>query len=54
MVIGNGVFQAFGKGREAMLLSVARQGIFLIPAITVLPRVFGVRGILLSQPVADF
>ena len=54
MVIGNGVFQAFGKGKEAMLLSVARQGIFLIPAISILPDILGVRGILLSQPLADF
>lgn len=53
IVIGNGVFQAFGKGREAMLLSVARQGLFLIPAILVLPQVLGIRGILLSQPLAD-
>lgn len=53
MTIGNGVFQAFGKGKEAMLLSVARQGIFLIPAITILPRVMGVQGILISQPLAD-
>jgi len=53
MVIGNGVFQALGKGKEAMLLSVARQGIFLIPVITILPRVIGIQGILISQPIAD-
>jgi len=53
MIIGNGVFQAFGKGKEALVLSVARQGIFLIPAITILPSLMGVQGILLSQPIAD-
>ncbi len=53
MVIGNGVFQAFGRGKEALLLSVARQGIFLIPAILILPQVLGVRGILIAQPFAD-
>lgn len=53
MIIGNGVFQAFGKGKEALVLSVARQGLFLIPAITILPNILGVQGILLSQPIAD-
>jgi len=53
MTIGNGVFQAFGRGKEAMLLSVARQGLFLIPAILTLPSIMGITGILISQPLAD-
>lgn len=48
------LFQAIGKGKEAIILSVARQGLFLMPAIIVLPKLFGLDGVLLSQPVADF
>ncbi len=48
------VFQSLGKGKEAMILSMARQGIFLIPAILILPSWLGLAGVLLCQPVADF
>lgn len=47
------VFQAQGKGKEAMILSLARQGFFLIPAILILPSLFGLTGVLLCQPIAD-
>lgn len=48
------LFQSIGKGREAAILSLARQGIFLIPAILYLPSQFGFNGIVWAQPVADF
>lgn len=48
------LFQALGKGKQALLLSVARQGIFLIPAAIILPRIFGLNGVALIQPTADF
>lgn len=48
------LFQALGKGREALTLSLARQGIFLIPAVLILPRLFGLNGVIFSQTVADF
>jgi len=49
-----GVFyQALGKGKESLLLSVSRQGVFFIPAIIILPNIFGVTGILTAQLVAD-
>lgn len=51
--IATTLFQALGKGKEALVLSVARQGIFLIPAILVLPKMFGLNGIIYSQPLAD-
>ena len=47
-------FQALGRGMEALLLSLARQGIFLIPAILILPKFFGLEGVIFSQTVADF
>lgn len=48
------LFQALGKGKESFVLSISRQGIFLIPAILILPQVFGLNGVIFSQMVADF
>ncbi|WP_053955465.1 MATE family efflux transporter [Inediibacterium massiliense] len=47
------LFQALGKGKEALALSVARQGIFLLPAIFILPKWFELDGVIWSQTVAD-
>ncbi len=48
------LFQALGKGKQALALSVARQGIFLIPAALILPDIFDITGVALIQPTADF
>ncbi|WP_432661855.1 MATE family efflux transporter [Wukongibacter baidiensis] len=48
------LFQALGKGKEALVLSLARQGIFLIPAVLILPKLFGLNGVIYSQTIADF
>lgn len=45
-------FLALGRAKEGGLLSISRQGIFFIPAILVLPRIFGIAGIVWAQPVA--
>ncbi len=47
------LFQALGRGKEAAILSLSRQGIFFYPAVFVLPKLFGLHGVLLSQPFAD-
>lgn len=47
------LFQSLGKGKEALLLSLSRQGIFLIPAVLILPKMFGLDGVIFTQPVAD-
>ena len=46
-------FQALGKGRETAFLAMARQGLFLVPLILILPRFLGLNGIIYSQPIAD-
>ena len=46
-------YQALGRGVEALILSIARQGIFFIPLILILPGVLGVNGVLASQGIAD-
>lgn len=50
----NSLFQAIGYGKQAIILSMSRQGIFFIPAIFILPKIFGLNGVLYSQAVADF
>lgn len=54
-IISANYFQAVGKPKHAMFLSLSRQVILLIPALLILPRIFdlGLRGVWLSGPVAD-
>jgi putative MATE family efflux protein len=47
------LFQALGKGRPALFLTLARQVLFLIPMVLILPRFFGLNGVWLSFPVTD-
>ena len=46
-------FQGIGKGFPATILSSARHVLFLLPALIVLPPVFGLTGLWVSFPVAD-
>lgn len=46
-------FLALGYGKEGGILSISRQGIFFIPAILILPPLFGIDGIVWAQPTAD-
>lgn len=52
-VIYGTLFQALGKARQAAILSLSRQGFFLIPAILILPKFFQLNGVLYAQPFAD-
>jgi putative MATE family efflux protein len=49
----NTLFQALGHGVPATILSLSRQGFFFIPAIILLSKSFGMRGLFMAQPVAD-
>lgn len=46
-------YQTIGASRYGLFLSLIRQGLFYIPFILSLPKVFGVYGIYFSQPAAD-
>lgn len=48
-----GLFLALGKGREGLILSIGRQGIFLIPVVLILPQIIGLNGVIFAQPIAD-
>ena len=53
-LIGTSYFQAIGKAVPALLLSLTKQGFFLIPLLLILPPFLGVFGVWVSFPIADF
>lgn len=40
MTIQTGLFQSFGKGKQAAVLAIVRQGLFFIPLLLIFPRLF--------------
>ena len=52
-LIGAAYFQAAGKAIPALLLTLTKQGFFLIPLILILPNYYGIFGIWISFPIAD-
>ena len=53
IVSGNMLFQSIGKSGRATFLACCRQGVFFIPLILTLPRLFGLAGVEICQPIAD-
>ena len=47
------LFLVMGKAKEGCILGACRQGICFVPVILLLPRIFGLNGILYAQPIAD-
>ncbi|MBQ4330494.1 MAG: MATE family efflux transporter [Spirochaetaceae bacterium] len=54
VVSGNMLFQSTGHAARATLLSSCRQGLFFFPLVFILPKLFGLAGVEVLQPVADF
>jgi Na+-driven multidrug efflux pump len=52
-VVATAFFQSIGRAVPAMLLSLARQFIFYLPALVLLARLFGVEGFWFAIPVSD-
>ena len=52
-IIGNMLTQSIGYSFRATLTAIGKQGLFFIPAILILPGIYGVPGLQLAQPVAD-
>lgn len=52
-LIGSAYFQSIGKAIPALLLSLTKQGFFLIPLILILPKFMGVLGVWIAFPIAD-
>ena len=53
-LIGSAYFQAIGKAKPALLLTLSRQAFFFIPLLFSLPLFFGTLGVWLAFPLADF
>ncbi|AJR02798.1 MATE family efflux transporter [Siansivirga zeaxanthinifaciens] len=52
-LIGAAYFQAIGKAKPALLLTLSRQGFFFIPLIFILPIYYGEMGVWMSFPISD-
>jgi len=52
-LIGSAYFQAIGKALPAFLLSLSKQGFFLIPLLLILPKIYGIIGVWIAFPISD-
>lgn len=52
-ITGSNYFQSIGSVKKAMFLSLLRQIILLIPLLIILPKLIGLKGVWLAQPVSD-
>ena len=52
-MVGGSFFQALGRARPAFVLTLSRQVLVLLPLIFLMPRLFGLRGLWASFPMAD-
>lgn len=53
IVMSNMFTQSIGYGVRATIISISRQGLFLIPALLILPRLFGLTGVQCAAPISD-
>ena len=53
IVLCNMMMQTIGKSVRAAFLAMARQGVFFIPTVLILPRLLGLFGLQISQAIAD-
>lgn len=52
-IVSSGFFQYIGKPQKAILLSMTRQLLFLLPLLAILPGIYGTAGVWMSMPIAD-
>ena len=52
-IVAGGLYQALGKPKQALILSLSRQLLILIPLVLILPPYFGVIGVWLAFPISD-
>lgn len=53
IIMSGMLLQNIGLFKQAVIVSAARQGIFFLPLILILPYFFGLYGIILVQPLSD-
>ena len=52
-VVASSFFQAIGRYKSAIFLTLTRQIIFLIPAVVIFSRIWGINGLMHAAPFAD-
>lgn len=52
-ILGAMYFQSIGNAKVSIFLSLLRQVIILIPVIILVPKLYGLNGVWMSQPIAD-
>ena len=52
-IVTSNFFQSIGKAELAIVLSLSRQVLFIIPFLFVLPQFFSLTGVWAAQPAAD-
>ncbi|HOP63841.1 MAG TPA: MATE family efflux transporter [Spirochaetota bacterium] len=52
-IVTSNLFQSIGKAKISVILTLSRQVIFLIPALMLLPGIFGLIGVWAAIPAAD-
>jgi len=52
-IVSSAYFQAVGKPKQSMLLSLSRQVLILIPLVLILPKFIGLIGLFTAGPIAD-
>ena len=52
-IVGSAFFQSIGLSEKAIILSVTRQVVFLIPFLLIFPGIWGINGVWFTMPVAD-
>jgi putative MATE family efflux protein len=52
-LIGAAYFQAAGMAKKALLLTLSKQGFFLIPLVLILPNFLGIFGVWVAFPISD-
>lgn len=52
--IVGGFFQSIEKAKSALIVSLLRQFIFLLPLLLILPLILGLNGVWWSYPISDF
>ena len=53
-MVGSRYFQAVGKAGTATILSLLRPVLLFVPMLLILPQFWGIKGIWIAAPVADF
>ncbi len=52
-MVAGGFYQALGKANQALILGMARQVLFFIPLVLVMPGIWGLNGVWAAFPLAD-